>query len=579
MLKCNQEKQMFPRQASFLEPSVNPFIHRINLSFSQKLHVVLMSVTIAPLRLLLSFLFLVLTWFVGLFVTWSIKVGDNTPLSGFHLASVQSLRWLGRVVLFFHGFHHITVKGKRVPSSEAPLLVAAPHSTVFDAIVYFVCDPIPSTVSRLENSSVPFIGRLMTALQPIYVSRADPNSRRSTIDQIRKRACSGGKWPQVLLFPEGTCTNRKALISFKTGAFIPGVPVQPVAIRYPNAVDTLSWTMNGPGALTVFWLTLCQFQTKCEVHYLPVYIPTDAEKQDPKLYANNVRDVIADVLNVPCTGYTFEDCRLMRHAAKLNLPMETGLVEFTKISRKLGMDIDGIQNHLSEFASIAQEHKGGLISIEDFARFLQMPITPALQEMFSLYDRNSCGKIDFREYVIGLSLVSQPAVTDDTVQLAFKIFDKNGDGMISKDEFCHVLQATFGDEFNGDIIFNEMQKRGKEKVSYDEFFSFVKQRPEYAKVFLWYKEMRRDDLKKVLGMPKPATTLETLSEEPQDTFPNGSEDLLTTASNSNNVNLSNSSTVTHRNIASRHQEMSAILEESQSDLEINNDRKGTSKNV
>jgi hypothetical protein len=26
-------------------------------------------------------------------------------------------------------------------------------------------------------------------------------------------------WPQVLLFPEGTCTNGKALIKFKSGAF------------------------------------------------------------------------------------------------------------------------------------------------------------------------------------------------------------------------------------------------------------------------------------------------------------------------------------------------------------------------
>lgn len=35
------------------------------------------------------------------------------------------------------------------------------------------------------------------------------------------------------------------------------------------------------------------------------------------------------------TDHTYEDCRLMISAGELTLPMEAGLVEFTKISRKL----------------------------------------------------------------------------------------------------------------------------------------------------------------------------------------------------------------------------------------------------
>lgn len=51
-----------------------------------------------------------------------------------------------------------------------------------------------------------------------------------------------------MIFPEGTCTNRSCLITFKCGAFYPGVPVQPVCIRYPNKLDTVTWTWEGPGA-------------------------------------------------------------------------------------------------------------------------------------------------------------------------------------------------------------------------------------------------------------------------------------------------------------------------------------------
>lgn len=53
--------------------------------------------------------------------------------------------------------------------------------------------------------------------QPVFVSREDPNSRHNTIVEIRRRAATGGKWPQVIIFPEGTCTNRSCLISFKPG--------------------------------------------------------------------------------------------------------------------------------------------------------------------------------------------------------------------------------------------------------------------------------------------------------------------------------------------------------------------------
>lgn len=83
--------------------------------------------------------------------------------------------------------------------------------------------------------------------QPIYVQREDPNSRQNTIREIVDRARSEEEWPQVVIFAEGTCTNRKALIKFKGGAFYPGVPVQPVLIKYPNKYDTFTWTWDGPG--------------------------------------------------------------------------------------------------------------------------------------------------------------------------------------------------------------------------------------------------------------------------------------------------------------------------------------------
>lgn len=129
--------------------------------------------------------------------------------------------------------------------------------------------------------------------QPIYVCREDPNSRQTTIQAIKERANSKEDWPPLLIFPEGTCTNRGALISFKLGAFYPGVPVQPIIIRYPNRLDTFTWTWAGPGVLRLLWLTLTKMFSNCEVEFMPVYVPNEEEKRNPKLFAKNVRQLMS----------------------------------------------------------------------------------------------------------------------------------------------------------------------------------------------------------------------------------------------------------------------------------------------
>ncbi len=39
---------------------------------------------------------------------------------------------------------------------------------------------------------------------------------------------------------------------------------------------------------------MTQFCTYCELEFLPVYTPSEEEKRDPHLYANNVRRIMAE---------------------------------------------------------------------------------------------------------------------------------------------------------------------------------------------------------------------------------------------------------------------------------------------
>lgn len=60
----------------------------------------------------------------------------------------------------------ITVKGKRVSSKEAPILVGAPHTSFFDALVVLTSGPA-TVVGKVEAAAIPFYGsKLMKHIAP-----------------------------------------------------------------------------------------------------------------------------------------------------------------------------------------------------------------------------------------------------------------------------------------------------------------------------------------------------------------------------------------------------------------------------
>ncbi|XP_013381447.1 lysophosphatidylcholine acyltransferase 2-like isoform X1 [Lingula anatina] len=487
--------KVLPRSESLVLPEViNPFVHDLQLTWWEKLQVAIMSVTIAPIRLVSLCVILLLAWPVAAFaVAFRSKEEKEqiVPVRGWRRrCSGRLLEFMGRACFFVMGFHYVNIKGIPASDIDAPLLVVAPHSSFFDVLVFFVLkNGLPSGVSRIESAGTMLIGTLATFTQPIWVSREDPNSRQNTIKEIKRRAQSKGEWPQIIVFPEGTCTNRSCLITFKPGGFYPGVPVQPVCLRFPNRLDTYTWTWEGPGAFTLFWLTLCQIHNRFEVEYLPVYKPNEEEIADPKLFAKNVREQMTKCLNVPATDHTFDDCRLMTYAAKLKLPMASGIVEFNKVNKKLGITFEAAKAMLEKFRQI-HTGKEGKITVQELAEHLNLPVSEALEDVFTMYDRDNSGTIDFREYVIGLSLVSEPANTEDTIQLAFQLFDSEGKGYLSESDLAQMLHNAFGMNEEGvRKLFQQVDKDQDSKISFDEFKAYAKQKPEYAKLFMTYQKL------------------------------------------------------------------------------------------
>ncbi|XP_077063492.1 lysophosphatidylcholine acyltransferase 1 [Siphateles boraxobius] len=465
-------------------PFRNPFVHDLRFTPVQKLQIGLMTVTVFPIRLFIAAFMMLLAWPFAFIASVGRSETTVEPQCLWRKVVDLVLKTIMRVMWFAGGFHWISVKGRRALPAEAPILTLGPHSSYFDAIP--VTMTMASIVMKAESKDIPVWGTLIKFIRPVFVSRSDQDSRRKTVEEIKRRAHSGGEWPQIMIFPEGTCTNRSCLITFKPGAFIPAVPVQPVVIRYPNQLDTITWTWQGPGAFKILWLTLCQFHNEFQIEYLPIYSPSEEEKNNPALFANNVRRLMAKALQVPVTDYSFEDCQLAMAEGQIKLPVDTCLLEFAKLVRSLGLKRENSEKLLQDYGNRAHKLQGERLSLEDFAEFLDLPVSDVLRDMFALFDEHEDNSVDVREFVIAFSVVCRPAKTIETIRLAFKMFEAEEDGAITENELMCVLRTALGvGKLKVRSLFRAIDDEDTGKITFESFREFAEEHPEFAEQFLY----------------------------------------------------------------------------------------------
>uniref|UniRef100_A0A5K3EIH8 PlsC domain-containing protein n=2 Tax=Mesocestoides corti TaxID=53468 RepID=A0A5K3EIH8_MESCO len=446
MEDCDKEQS---DDLSFNMGVKNPFVHSIEMSLARRIQMWLFVVFVLPFRLLGMAIFFPLTLLVGELATR--RMDFSNPMSGFRKHILLPIFiFCGRMLFFCGGFVWVRLKGKRASCEEAPILVLAPHSSFYDALV-FLSLGMPSVVGKTETALSP-IGSFIKITQPILVNRDDPSSRQDTLAEIRNRALSGGKWPQVLIFPEGTCTNRSCLINYKQGAFTVGCPVQPAVLRWGYGVDSITWTWDGPGVLELLWTTALQPYTTLEIEFLPVYVPSEAEKEDPKLYATNVRAVMAKAANLPTTDLSFDDCRRIRTAVQFGLPIASHINEYGKLSRYLltrerisddqilPSQVAYVTDRLLSMASATRDwHKGGCEALsvqsltemffDDAARQIPPKAAALLQRVLKALPKTQNGQSDVRAVVVHLCFLMFSASPSIAVRLAFQAFEAVSTGV------------------------------------------------------------------------------------------------------------------------------------------------------
>ncbi|XP_034934173.1 lysophosphatidylcholine acyltransferase isoform X2 [Chelonus insularis] len=465
---------------------LNPFVHRLELDTTyDKLKTAFLTVALLPLRLALITGLVIFAWLLACLGLHGLSDEDlrRTPLTGWRRDMRVVVCWVMRAMFICGGFHQLKVKGQKATTKDAPVLALAPHSSFFDALPVIYLGG-PSIVAKAETGKIPFFGKLINYTQPVYVWRDDPNSRQNTIKEIIERATSKEDWPQIMIFPEGTCTNRSCLITFKCGAFYPGVPVQPVCIRYPNKLDTVTWTWEGPGPLKLLWLTLTQLNSSCEIEFLPVYKPNEAEKTDPKLYANNVRRVMAQALGIPVSDYTYDDCRIISKAHSLNLPNAFSILDTHKLRNTLGLQNNKIEQELVQKRS----HKiDEAVDFNEFARILRLdPKDPLVQQLFKIYDKTNKGYVDMEEYIFTVLAIEKANSVLDLLAIAFDVCSMHSSRCLDIQKLRKVLRFSLQlDAEESDKIFLQVNRDSSEydSISLEEMLTVLKTRAEFNHLF------------------------------------------------------------------------------------------------
>ncbi|KAL1322101.1 hypothetical protein HN51_067032 [Arachis hypogaea] len=406
------------------------------------------------------------------FALWGWKDKEN-PMPTWRSRVMWVTRVCARLILFSFGYQWIKRRGKPAPREIAPIIVSN-HVSYIEPIFYFY-ELFPTIVASESHDSIPCVGTIIRAMQVIYVNRFSPSSRREAVNEIKRRASCNG-YPRVLLFPEGTTTNGRCLISFQLGAFIPGYPIQPIIVRYPHVHFDQSWGSISLGKLMFRMFT--QFHNFFEVEYLPVVYPRDDKLESAAHYAERTGHAMASALNVVNTGHSYGDLMLHVKAqeAKQDNP-SSYMVEMSRVEKLFKLSSTEALDFLNRFLSMNPD-PSGRVQYHNFLRGLKLKACPVSEKIFAFLDVETSGAITFRQFLFGSAHVMKqpgfhhscesafsscggavkdyiiekelrdfirpaiPGWKDDEVHELLVLFDHDNDGRIGKDDFLSCLRRN-----------------------------------------------------------------------------------------------------------------------------------------
>eukprot|EP00239_Pterosperma_sp_CCMP1384_P007093 CAMPEP_0197844164 /NCGR_PEP_ID=MMETSP1438-20131217/1145_1 /TAXON_ID=1461541 /ORGANISM="Pterosperma sp., Strain CCMP1384" /LENGTH=325 /DNA_ID=CAMNT_0043454801 /DNA_START=800 /DNA_END=1777 /DNA_ORIENTATION=+ len=304
------------------------------------------------------------------------------------------------------------------------------------------------------------------------------------MELIRKRA-RDARWPPVAIFPEGTTTNGKCLISFKLGAFAPMVPIQPVVFKFSWSKLDPSWSSIGPSSLMLAARLMLQLHNSLSTEYLPVMAPDEADHGDPARFAARVKSAMADALGIPCTEHNLGEGSLLELARKYQIPPEYAVCELGGAMNELFPNpqsaIKYCKSYIHKFAVLDRRRKGW-VSVDEVAQVLGVVSSRAcVKEVLRMCDVDSCNRIEMRQFMIAMaSLRKLVEKRPDLLRTAFEACGGDRDQRLRLNEVQRAVSHCIPD-LDLALVANQFTKADANSdgvVTFEEFQSYVAENPE-----------------------------------------------------------------------------------------------------
>lgn len=254
-------------------------------------------VSLGFIRFLLTVIFLIV-FTITLKIALMFRSSFKTPIE-FKRWAHNISKPVIRTVLFLAGIVKINKYNEIDPEARA---FVCNHITMMDIvnILYW----IPFTIVGHDGlRGNPFIEICASVFDLLYIDRS---KTQGATQQISDLAQDPTRLP-VVVFPEGKITNGDAVLAFRTGIFVSGVPVQPIAICYRSwfpffkGQQTPAWLHNNI-FMYLYQLYSIPFMT-LDIHFLKT-IHTKGENSTPAERAIEAQLAIANTLGTKAIDRT-----------------------------------------------------------------------------------------------------------------------------------------------------------------------------------------------------------------------------------------------------------------------------------
>lgn len=128
------------------------------------------------------------------------------------------------------------------------------------------------------------------------------------------------------------------------------------------------------------------------------------------------------------------------------------------------------------------------VDLETFCMTLNIENKEIGEILYNIVDSDGSGNINFIEFVQGLNIFHPAAPFKEKAKMCFQAYDRDGSGLVSKDEILKVLKISLR---NNDLIdfedakvdqlanqlVKEYSRNNTGELSYTEFYNMVQNAP------------------------------------------------------------------------------------------------------